>query len=90
MGWYFPFARVVSCIPFYVMESADVFQWLAGNSSGSLDIMAQYWQFVAHPEDPRSGDYGYSKEDMKRFGANDGYKVYQALESAADRNISMR
>ncbi|KAL8521832.1 hypothetical protein ACS0TY_012120 [Phlomoides rotata] len=73
-----------------VLSTADVFRWLAGNSSRSLDIIAQYWQLIAHPEDPRSGDYGYSKEEMKKFGANDGHEVYRALENAADRNISMR
>lgn len=73
-----------------MIEPADVFRWLAGNSSRSLDIIAQYWQLIARPNDSRSGDYGYSKDDMKRFGANDGYKVYRALENAADRNISMR
>ncbi|GFP99538.1 phospholipase d z [Phtheirospermum japonicum] len=73
-----------------VLATADVFRWLAGNSSRSLDIIAQYWQLVNHPEDPRSGDYGYSKDDMRRFGANDGYRVYRALENAADRDISIR
>lgn len=63
---------------------------MAGNSSKSLDIIAQYWQLTAHPDDPRSGDYGYSKDDMSRFGADDGDQVYQALDNAADRNISMR
>ncbi|KAL4561338.1 hypothetical protein LXL04_033502 [Taraxacum kok-saghyz] len=28
-------------------ETADVYRWLAGNSSGNLDIMAQYWQGIA-------------------------------------------
>ncbi|CAA0810654.1 Unknown protein [Striga hermonthica] len=73
-----------------VLATADVFRWLAGNSSRNLDIIAQYWQLVAHPEDPRSGDYGYSKDDMHKFGANDGYEVYRALENAADRGISIR
>ncbi|KAK6137132.1 hypothetical protein DH2020_029125 [Rehmannia glutinosa] len=73
-----------------VLSTADVFRWLAGNSSRSLDIIAQYWQLIAHPQDPRSGDYGYSKDDMHRFGANDGYEVYRELENAADRNISIR
>ncbi|KZV37781.1 phospholipase D Z [Dorcoceras hygrometricum] len=73
-----------------VLSSADVFQWLAGNSSHSLDIIAQYWQLVAHPQDPRSGDYGYSKDEMQRFGANEGFEVYKALESAADRDINIR
>ncbi|KAL6501753.1 hypothetical protein OROGR_026886 [Orobanche gracilis] len=73
-----------------VLSTADVFRWLAGNSSRSLDIIAQYWQLVALTQDPRSGDYGYSEDDMHRFGANDGYEVYRALESAANRNISIR
>ncbi|KAL0330861.1 UNVERIFIED_CONTAM: Phospholipase D Z [Sesamum angustifolium] len=75
---------------FHVIEPADVFRWLAGNSSRSLDIIAQYWQLVAHPKDPRSGDYGYSEDDMQRFGANEGFEVHQALENAAERNISIR
>ncbi|XP_059275255.1 uncharacterized protein LOC132029877 isoform X2 [Lycium ferocissimum] len=70
--------------------NADVLQWLAGNSSKSLDIIAQYWQLVAHPSDPRSGDYGYSEEELQRFGANEGLKVYQALENAADRKLPIR
>lgn len=70
--------------------SADVLQWLAGNSSKSLDIIAQYWQLVPHPADPRSGDYGYSKEDLLRFGANEGLKVYKALENAANRKLPIR
>ncbi|KAL0312112.1 UNVERIFIED_CONTAM: Phospholipase D Z [Sesamum radiatum] len=73
-----------------VLSTADVFRWLAGNSSRRLDIIAQYWQLVAHPKDPRSGDYGYSEDDMRRFGANEGFEVHQALENAADRNISIR
>lgn len=70
--------------------SADVLQWLAGNSSKSLDIIAQYWQLIASPSNPLSGDYGYSKDDMQRFGANDGLKVYRAIEDAANRNIAIR
>lgn len=73
-----------------VLSTADVFQWLAGNSSLSLDIIAQYWQLNAHPDDPLSGDYGYSKADMHKFGAHEGFDVYRALENAADRNISIR
>lgn len=67
-----------------------MFRWLAGNSSQSLDIIAQYWQLVAHPNDPRSGDYGYSEDEMQKFGANEGFEVYRALENAADRNINIR
>ncbi|CAH9122205.1 unnamed protein product [Cuscuta epithymum] len=73
-----------------VLSSADVLQWLAGNSSKSLDIIAQYWQLIASPSDPHSGDYGYSEEDMQRFGANDGLRVFSALEDAANRNITVR
>ncbi|KAL7187229.1 hypothetical protein ACSBR1_037323 [Camellia fascicularis] len=73
-----------------VLSTADVFRWLAGNSSKRLDILAQYWQLVAGPDDPRSGDYGYSKTDMLRFGANEGFGVYKAIENAADRNVSIR
>lgn len=68
----------------------DVFRWLAQNSSHKLDIIAQYWQLNAQPEDPRSGDYGYSKADMSRFGAAQGSQVYKAIEDAADRNVSIR
>lgn len=70
-----------------VLASADVFRWLAGNSTKRLDIMAQYWQLVAEPDDPRSGDFGYSKEEMQRFGAQEGLDVYKAIENAADRNV---
>lgn len=70
--------------------SADVLQWLAGNSSKSLDIIAQYWQLVPSLSDPRSGDYGYSDEKLQQFGANEGLKVYKALESAANRKLPIR
>ncbi|XP_027085486.1 uncharacterized protein [Coffea arabica] len=73
-----------------VLSSADVLRWLAGNSSETLDIIAQYWQLVAQPNDPRSGDYGYSKEEMQKFGANEGFEVYRELENAANRNIKIR
>lgn len=69
---------------------ADVLRWLAGNSSRTLDIMAQYWQLIAHPDDLQSGDYGYSKADMQRFGASEGFGVYKAIENAADHNVSIR
>ncbi|GJY07472.1 hypothetical protein Tco_0374526 [Tanacetum coccineum] len=68
---------------------ADVLRWLAGNASHNLDIMAQYWQLVAHPDDPNSGDYGYSKEEMQSFGSNDGASVYKSIEEAADRNVQV-
>ncbi|KAL3500317.1 hypothetical protein ACH5RR_039410 [Cinchona calisaya] len=73
-----------------VLSTGNVFRWLAGNSSKSLEIIAQYWQLVAHPNDPHTGDYGYSKDEMQKFGANEGFEVYRALENAADRNIKMR
>lgn len=52
--------------------------------------MAQYWQLIAHPDDPRSGDYGYSKEDMRIFGSGVGSSVYKSIEDAADRGINIR
>nr|GEV03759.1 phospholipase D Z-like [Tanacetum cinerariifolium] len=73
-----------------VLATADVLRWLAGNASHNLDIMAQYWQLVAHPDDPNSGDYGYSKEEMQSFGSNDGASVYKSIEEAADRNVNVR
>ncbi|XWS26158.1 hypothetical protein CRYUN_Cryun26dG0006800 [Craigia yunnanensis] len=59
-----------------VLSTGDVFKWLAYNSTDKLDIIAQYWQLKAHPKDSRSGDYGYSKNDMHRFGAHQGFSVY--------------
>ncbi|CAB4265870.1 unnamed protein product [Prunus armeniaca] len=73
-----------------VLSTGDVLKWLASNSTERLDVIAQYWQLVAHPEDPRSGDFGYSKEDLQRFGAQEGASVYSALENAADRNVTIR
>ena len=70
--------------------AGDVFQWLAGNSSKRLDIIAQYWELLAAPDDPRSRDYGYSKANMQEFGAKEGYDVYKAIENAADRNVNVR
>lgn len=72
------------------MGIGDVFKWLAGNSSQTLDITTQYWQLRAQPENPLSGDYGYSEGDLHKFGAQEGYNVYKALESAADRRVSIR
>lgn len=73
-----------------VLSTGDVFQWLAGNATESLDLLAQYWQLLAQPDNPLSGDYGYSSEDMKRFGAPVGQAVYQSLDEAAERGILMR
>ncbi|XP_021758048.1 phospholipase D Z-like [Chenopodium quinoa] len=73
-----------------VLSTADVSRWLAGNSTKKLDIMAQYWQLVAGPDNPLSGDYGYSEEEMDRFGAKEGFSVYKAIENAADRNVKVR
>ncbi|KAJ0024013.1 hypothetical protein Pint_07113 [Pistacia integerrima] len=74
----------------YVLSSGNVLKWMARNSTKKLDIIAQYWQLLAHPHDPRSGDYGYSDEDMESFGAQEGSDVYQALKNAADQNVSIR
>ncbi|KAI6680391.1 hypothetical protein NL676_034272 [Syzygium grande] len=72
------------------VQFADVLQWLAGNSTKKLDVIAQYWQLNARPDDPRSGDYGYSRSDMLQFGADLGRGVYKAIEDAADRNVTIR
>ncbi|KAF5748121.1 hypothetical protein HS088_TW04G00071 [Tripterygium wilfordii] len=72
-----------------VLSTGDVLRWLAQNSTTKLDVMAQYWQLVASPEDPRSGDYGYSGADMHKLGADEGVKVYEALNNAANRNVSI-
>lgn len=68
----------------------NVLKWLAGNSTKRLDIIAQYWQLIARPNNSRSGDYGYSEDDMKRFGAQEGFDVYKSIENAADRNVRVR
>ncbi|PIA51432.1 hypothetical protein AQUCO_01100337v1 [Aquilegia coerulea] len=73
-----------------VLSTADVLRWLAGNATKRLDIIAQYWQLLSQPDDPRSGDYGYSKLDLDRFGANDGFQVYNSIENAADRKVNVR
>lgn len=70
--------------------AGEVFRWLAGNSTKRLDIIAQYWQLLAQPENPKSGDYGFSSEEMERFGAGEGRAVYKSLEDAADRKIDIR
>nr|CAB3468576.1 unnamed protein product [Digitaria exilis] len=71
-------------------STGDVLQWLSGNATKNLDILAQYWQFLAQPNNPKSGDYGFTDNDMKRFGADEGRRVYKALENAADRKIKIR
>ncbi|KAJ0989538.1 hypothetical protein J5N97_007894 [Dioscorea zingiberensis] len=73
-----------------VLSSGDVLRWMAGNSSRRLDIVAQYWELLAQPDDPKSGDFGYSEDDIERFGARAGRNVYQALDDAANRNVHIR
>ncbi|XP_031483428.1 uncharacterized protein LOC116252932 isoform X2 [Nymphaea colorata] len=73
-----------------VLSTEEVFRWLAGNATERLDLIVQYWQLVASPENPLSGDYGYSSEEMKTFGADAGAGVYRAIEDAADRSVSVR
>ncbi|KAK1268936.1 hypothetical protein QJS04_geneDACA013686 [Acorus gramineus] len=73
-----------------VLSSGDALKWLAGNSTKSLDIIAQYWQLLAQPGNPKSGDFGYSDSDMERFGAAEGAEVYRSLEDAADRKVDVR
>ncbi|KAF3329605.1 phospholipase D Z-like protein [Carex littledalei] len=73
-----------------VLSTADVLQWLAGNATKSLDLTVQYWELLAEPNNSKSGDYGYSEADMKKFGADSGRQVYQSLVEAADRNVGIR
>ncbi|XP_071688301.1 uncharacterized protein [Rutidosis leptorrhynchoides] len=73
-----------------VLNTGDVFRWLAGNSSHKLDIMTQMWQLIARPDDPRSGDYGYSEYNMHNFGSNEGLSVYKSIQDATDRGINIR
>ncbi|XP_072964002.1 uncharacterized protein [Typha angustifolia] len=73
-----------------VLATGDVLRWVAGNATRNLDIIAQYWQLVAQPRNPESGDYGYSEEEMERFGAGQGRRVYEELEAAADRMVDIR
>lgn len=68
----------------------DVLRWLAANSTTRLHIIAQYWQLLPSPDDPRSGDYGYTQHQMHEFGADQGVALYEALDAAADRNVSIR
>eukprot|EP00257_Ricinus_communis_P003387 XP_002515425.2 phospholipase D Z [Ricinus communis] len=73
-----------------VLSTGDVLRWLAGNATKGLDVIAQYWQLIANPEDPSSGEYGYSEQNMTNFGAFEGSSVYKSIEDAADRNVSIR
>ncbi|XP_045804186.1 phospholipase D Y-like [Trifolium pratense] len=73
-----------------VLSTGDVLRWMAANSTRRLDVIAQYWQLLASPDDPRSGDYGYSQDQMHKFGVHQGAAVYQALDDAADRNVNIR
>ncbi|KAK8962618.1 hypothetical protein KSP40_PGU011491 [Platanthera guangdongensis] len=73
-----------------VLYTGDVLRWLAGNATRRLDVIAQYWQLLSQPENPKSGDYGYSAADMERFGAGEGRAVYKALEAAAERTVNIR
>ncbi|CAN8265093.1 unnamed protein product [Cochlearia groenlandica] len=73
-----------------VLSTGDVFQWLANNSTRSLDIISQYWQLLANPKDPRSGDFGFSDSDLVKFGAHIGSLVYKSIENAANRDVNIR
>ncbi|KAK2445911.1 phospholipase D Z [Trifolium repens] len=73
-----------------VLSTGDVLRWMAANSTRRLDVIAQYWQLLASPDDSRSGDYGYTQDQMHKFGARQGAAVYQALDDAADRNVNIR
>ncbi|KAG0493256.1 hypothetical protein HPP92_004250 [Vanilla planifolia] len=73
-----------------VLSSGEVLRWIAGNATRRLDVIAQYWQLLAQPGNPKSGDYGFSAADMERFGAGEGAAVYKALEEAAKRMVNIR
>jgi phospholipase D3/4 len=73
-----------------VLRTGDVLQWLAGNSSKSLDITSYYWELLALPKNPASGDYGYSQQQLDQFGAPVGQAVYDSLIAAADRGVPIR
>lgn len=75
-----------------VLRTGDVLKWLAGNATvnGSLDITAQYWELLEESTNPKSGDYGFSKQMMEQFGAAEGKAVYDSLLLAADRGIPIR
>lgn len=75
-----------------VLRTSDVLEWLAGNATtkGGLDMTAQYWELEAEPGNPLSGDYGFSEQEMERFGAPAGKAVYASLLAAADRGVPIR
>lgn len=74
-----------------VLSTGDVLRWLAGNATQKgLDVTAQYWELEAELRNPRSGEYGFSEQEMERFGASAGKAVYESLLAAADRGIPIR
>lgn len=73
-----------------VFHTGDVLQWLAGNATKSLDITAQYWELLAEPGNPLSGDYGFTTQQMEHFGAPVGKAVYDSLVKAANKGMPIR
>ena len=73
-----------------VLSTGEVLQWLAGNATKSLDITAQYWELLAQPSNPESGDYGYTPEQLEAFGAPVGQAVYNSLNATAERGVPIR
>ncbi|KAJ7538622.1 hypothetical protein O6H91_11G057000 [Diphasiastrum complanatum] len=73
-----------------VLATGDVLQWLAANATEGLDISSQYWQLLAQPDNPVSGDYGFGQAKMNHFGAPVGKAVFDALDAAAARGIPIR
>lgn len=73
-----------------VLYTGEVLRWMAGNATRRLDVIAQYWQLLSQPGNPKSGDYGFSASDMERFGSGEGRAVYRALEEAAERAVDIR
>ncbi|KAH8952944.1 hypothetical protein BDL97_09G111500, partial [Sphagnum fallax] len=66
-----------------VLRTGDVLQWLPGNSSKSLDIMSYYWELLALPKNPASGDYGYSQQQLDQIVQDTGFSPDFDSESAA-------
>ncbi|KAG8095635.1 hypothetical protein GUJ93_ZPchr0013g37665 [Zizania palustris] len=55
---------VADCYSFCSSATTDVLRWLSGNATKNLGILAQYWQLLAQPKNLKSGDSGYSENDM--------------------------
>ncbi|KAG8060458.1 hypothetical protein GUJ93_ZPchr0002g24377 [Zizania palustris] len=73
------YVLVADCYSFCSSATTDVLQWLSGNATKNLGILAQYWQLLAQPKNLKSSDSGYSENDMVRFRAEEGHWIYDIL-----------